>query len=112
MKDGVRYGHIFDPRTGWPVREAQHSVTVAATTCTEAGLLSTLALLQGRSGTRVFGGPGRPLLAVTMNWRAVPFLSRSASRISQAGPELIRRTHRSHWLFPRGIRRAPSLARR
>jgi thiamine biosynthesis lipoprotein len=43
----VRYGHILDPRTGWPVRGAPRSVTVAAATCTEAGLLSTLAMLQG-----------------------------------------------------------------
>ena len=47
LKDGVRYGHILDPRTGWPVAGAPRSVTVAASSCTEAGLLATLALLQG-----------------------------------------------------------------
>jgi thiamine biosynthesis lipoprotein len=47
LKDAVRYGHILDPRTGWPVRDAPRSVTVAASSCTEAGLLSTLALLHG-----------------------------------------------------------------
>jgi thiamine biosynthesis lipoprotein len=47
LKDGIRYGHILDPRTGWPVRAAPRSVTVAASSCTEAGLLSTLALLHG-----------------------------------------------------------------
>jgi thiamine biosynthesis lipoprotein len=47
LKDGVRYGHILDPRTGWPVPNAPRSVTVAASSCTEAGLLSTLALLNG-----------------------------------------------------------------
>jgi thiamine biosynthesis lipoprotein len=47
LKDGVRYGHILDPRTGWPIRHSPRSVTVAASSCTEAGLLSTLALLQG-----------------------------------------------------------------
>jgi thiamine biosynthesis lipoprotein len=47
LKDGVRYGHILDPRTGWPVLHAPRSVTVAASSCTEAGLLSTLALLNG-----------------------------------------------------------------
>ena len=46
-KDGVRYGHILDPRTGWPVPDSPRSVTVAASSCTEAGLLATLALLQG-----------------------------------------------------------------
>ena len=47
LKDGKRYGHILDPRTGWPVAGAPRSVTVAAATCTEAGMLATLALLQG-----------------------------------------------------------------
>ncbi len=47
LKDGVRYGHVLDPRTGWPVVGAPQAVTVAAPSCTEAGLLSTLALLQG-----------------------------------------------------------------
>ncbi len=47
LKDGVRYGHILDPRTGWPVPGSPRSVTVAGSNCTEAGLLSTLALLQG-----------------------------------------------------------------
>ena len=47
LKDGVRYGHVLNPRTGWPVANAPRSVTVAASSCTEAGLLSTLALLHG-----------------------------------------------------------------
>ncbi len=47
VKDGVRYGHILDPRTGWPVPNSPRSVTVAASSCTEAGLLATLALLHG-----------------------------------------------------------------
>jgi FAD:protein FMN transferase len=51
LKDGVRYGHILDPRTGWPVPDAPRSVTVAASSCTEAGLLSTLALLNGARAT-------------------------------------------------------------
>ncbi len=47
VQDGRRYGHILDPRTGWPVVGAPRSVTVAASSCTEAGLLATLALLNG-----------------------------------------------------------------
>jgi len=47
LHEGVRYGHILDPRTGWPVRGAPRSVTVAAASCIEAGTLSTIALLQG-----------------------------------------------------------------
>ena len=45
--DGVRYGHIFDARTGWPARGAPRSITVAAPTCSQAGSYSTLAMLQG-----------------------------------------------------------------
>ena len=47
LADGVRYGHILDPTTGWPVEDAPRSVTVAAGTCTDAGMLATLAMLQG-----------------------------------------------------------------
>jgi thiamine biosynthesis lipoprotein len=45
--DGVRYGHIFDARTGWPAPDAPRSVTVAADTCSQAGSYSTLAMLRG-----------------------------------------------------------------
>lgn len=48
LKDGVRYGHILNPRTGRPVEHAPRSVTVAAKTCVEAGLTATLAVLQGK----------------------------------------------------------------
>jgi thiamine biosynthesis lipoprotein len=47
MRDGIRYGHVLNPKTGWPVQHAPRSVTVAASSCTEAGLLSTLAILHG-----------------------------------------------------------------
>jgi thiamine biosynthesis lipoprotein len=46
-RDGVRYSHILDPRTGWPVAGAPRSITVAAPTCTEAGMLATFAMLRG-----------------------------------------------------------------
>jgi thiamine biosynthesis lipoprotein len=53
LKDARRYGHILNPRTGWPVPDAPRSVTVAASSCTEAGLLSTMALLNG-AGAEAF----------------------------------------------------------
>jgi thiamine biosynthesis lipoprotein len=46
-KGGRRLPHILDPRTGEPVSGAPHSVTVAAPTCTHAGMLTTLAMLRG-----------------------------------------------------------------
>ena len=48
VRNGVRYGHILNPKTGWPVKHAPRSVTVAAATCVEAGMIATLAVLQGR----------------------------------------------------------------
>ncbi len=47
LKDGVRYSHILNPLTGWSVSDAPHTVSVAAPTCIEAGMMSTLAMLQG-----------------------------------------------------------------
>ncbi len=47
LKAGVRYCHIINPKIGWPAENAPHSITVAAGTCTEAGFLSTLAMLHG-----------------------------------------------------------------
>ena len=47
LKDGIRYSHILNPKTGWPVIDAPHTVSVLAATCVEAGMLSTLAMLHG-----------------------------------------------------------------
>ena len=48
IKDGVRYSHILNPKTGYPIMNAPRSVTVAAPHCIQAGLLATLALLHGQ----------------------------------------------------------------
>ena len=48
LKDGIRYSHILDPTTGWPVADAPRSITIAADTCTQAGMLATLAMLKGK----------------------------------------------------------------
>lgn len=56
--DGIRYGHILDPRTGYPPADAARSVTVAAETCVEAGSLSTVALLQGAGAERWLASRG------------------------------------------------------
>ena len=58
--NGRRYGHILDPRTGWPVPDAPRSVTVAAETCTEAGFLSTLAVLSGKAAGALLAETGVP----------------------------------------------------
>jgi thiamine biosynthesis lipoprotein len=53
LRDGVRYPHVLNPRTGYPVTGGPRAVTVAAQTCTEAGVLSTVALLHG-AGAETF----------------------------------------------------------
>lgn len=58
LKDGVRYPHILNPRTGWPVLDAPRSVTVLADACTEAGLLATVAMLHGREARAFLDAQG------------------------------------------------------
>ena len=45
--DGRRYGHIIDPRTGWPVAHGCAQATVVADSCLQAGVLSTTAFVLG-----------------------------------------------------------------
>lgn len=47
LKDGVRYGHILDPHTGWPVQGGPRSATLLAADCVQAGMYATLTLLAG-----------------------------------------------------------------
>ncbi len=44
---GRRYGHILDPRTGYPVNNGCLTVSVVAPTCTIAGILTTSAFILG-----------------------------------------------------------------
>lgn len=45
---GKVLSHVLNPKTGRPVNDAPASVTVLANNCTQAGMLSTLAMLQGQ----------------------------------------------------------------
>ncbi len=58
--DGVRYSHILNPRTGWPIANAPRSVTVVASTCLEAGMLSTFAMLHGSEAHAFLEAQGVP----------------------------------------------------
>ena len=58
LKNGTRYSHILDPTTGWPVSKAPRSVTVAAPTCSQAGMLATFALLRGRDAEEFLESQG------------------------------------------------------
>lgn len=44
---GRRYGHIIDPRTGWPVANGCIQATAIAGTCLQAGVLATTAFVLG-----------------------------------------------------------------
>jgi thiamine biosynthesis lipoprotein len=58
---GQRYGHILNPKTGWPVR-GLCSVSVVADQCLVAGTLSTIAMLKGLDGIGWLNGLGVPHL--------------------------------------------------
>jgi len=58
LRKGVRYSHILDPTTGWPVPDAPRSVTVAADTCTQAGMISTMAMLRGQGAEQFLAEEG------------------------------------------------------
>ncbi|MEZ4215958.1 MAG: FAD:protein FMN transferase [Myxococcota bacterium] len=47
--DGVRYGHILDPRSGWPVARMA-SVSVVADLCVVAGSVATIGMLADADG--------------------------------------------------------------
>ena len=46
-RDGKRFGHIIDPRNGYPVHNGMLSVSVIAPHCTFAGIMSTAAFVLG-----------------------------------------------------------------
>jgi thiamine biosynthesis lipoprotein len=48
LKNGKRYSHILNTKTGWPIENAPKSLTVAAPQCIQAGFIATLGLLQGK----------------------------------------------------------------
>lgn len=70
--NGRRYGHIIDPRTGWPVSNGCTQVTVIADSCLQAGVLSTTAFVLGlKEGLDYIQGfPGADGILVTEHNRA------------------------------------------
>jgi len=48
-KDGQRYSHILNAKTGWPIDNAPRSITVSAPQCLQAGILATLSQMQGEN---------------------------------------------------------------
>jgi thiamine biosynthesis lipoprotein len=60
--DGVCYGHILDPRTGWPVANGMRAVTVVAPTCLQAGIYSTTLFVLGTKEGRA--SPPPPVISM------------------------------------------------
>jgi thiamine biosynthesis lipoprotein len=69
---GKRYGHIIDPRTGWPVANGCQQATVIAGTCLQAGVLSTTAFVLGvpKGIEFIQACPGAEGLLITAKTRA------------------------------------------
>ncbi|MGR9087328.1 MAG: FAD:protein FMN transferase [Gammaproteobacteria bacterium] len=64
--DGVRYGHVLNPKTGWPVRYLA-SVSVVGDFCVVAGSASTIAMLKEDQGPAWLESLGLPHLWVTVD---------------------------------------------
>jgi len=72
--EDVRYGHILNPRTGWPVRHLA-SVSVIADFCVVAGSASTIAMLKEAEGPAWLESLALPHLWVDVNGRTGGTLS-------------------------------------
>lgn len=64
--EGVRYGHILNPKTGWPVAHIA-SVSVISDLCMIAGSASTIGMLKADQGPSWLKELGLPHLWVDVN---------------------------------------------
>jgi thiamine biosynthesis lipoprotein len=64
--EGVRYGHVFNPKTGWPVAYLA-AVSVVGDFCVVAGSASTIAMLKEEEGPSWLQSLGLPHLWVNVN---------------------------------------------
>lgn len=67
--DGVRYGHILNPLSGWPVRHLA-AVSVVADFCVIAGSASTIAMLKEDAGAAWLAALGLRHLWVDVDGRS------------------------------------------
>jgi thiamine biosynthesis lipoprotein len=66
--EGRRYGHILDPRTGWPVRRMA-AASVVAPLCVVAGSAATIAMLHDEGGPAWLQALGLPCLWMDVDGR-------------------------------------------
>jgi thiamine biosynthesis lipoprotein len=62
--EGIRYGHLLNPRTGFPVKGTL-AATVVADQCVVAGSLATIALLNETGAARFLKDAGLPFLLIS-----------------------------------------------
>ena len=96
---GVRYSHIFDPRTGWPLT-GRRQATVVARDATTSDMLATTLCVLGQDGLRLADGtPGAAaMIAVPdrLGERAVGVLA----AVGRCTPGL--KSRRAHSIFDTG----------
>jgi thiamine biosynthesis lipoprotein len=85
--DGVRYTHILDPHTGWPITGGLRSASVVADRCLVAGTATTIAMLKGaRAGARFLEGLGLANLCVHADGRTSGSLAKpSRTSVGRSG---------------------------
>jgi thiamine biosynthesis lipoprotein len=67
--DGKRFGHVLNPKTGWPVQHLA-SVTVVGELCVVAGSASTIAMLKEAAGPQWLASLGLPHLWIDVDGNA------------------------------------------
>jgi thiamine biosynthesis lipoprotein len=82
VHEGRRYGHVLDPRTGWPARGLL-SVSALAPTAAEADALSTAFFVLGTAGTRRFCARNPGFGAILVSPPGEP--SRAVPRVEVVG---------------------------
>jgi thiamine biosynthesis lipoprotein len=85
--EGIRYGHILNPRTAWPVRHLA-AVSVLSDLCVVAGSASTIAMLKEAEGPAWLAGLGLPSIWVNTHGEvggSLAMPNSTASRSRDAG---------------------------
>mgnify|MGYP000014378638 FL=1 len=70
--EGRVYGHVLDPRTGWPPEDGYAGVSARADSCLLAGIATTVAMVGGETdGQAWLDELGLPYVAVTRERRVI-----------------------------------------
>jgi FAD:protein FMN transferase len=83
--EGVRYGHVINPKTGWPVRHMA-SVTVVGNLCVVAGSASTIGMLKEEEGPAWLERLGLPCCWIDVHGQTGGSLAPDWRAATPAGP--------------------------